>query len=155
MTCGKCVGDCIAAKNSEFNFRKIIQSIPDGDKEKLINGSEIWRCFLCGLCTVKCPKKIEIKKLILYLRKLALDSGKGYDLLKHISNLPESFMKRGLIIGRINSNLREKLGLPKEFHLSDKALKEVNLLLDQTGQKKSFEEFKNHCKKVAQEGDKK
>ncbi|MFX1293854.1 MAG: 4Fe-4S dicluster domain-containing protein [Promethearchaeota archaeon] len=143
MTCGKCVGDCIAAKNSDFNFRRIIQKILNGDRESLINGNEIWKCFLCGLCTIKCPKKIQIKKLILLLRKFAIKSGKGYKFLKYISNLPKSFSKKGLIFGRINENLREKLGLSKEFKLSDKTLKELAYILETTGQKKSIREYLN------------
>ncbi len=147
MTCGKCVGDCIAAKNSEFNFRKIIQQILDGDKEKLLNQNEIWKCFLCGLCTIKCPKNIEIKKLILILRKLAIQSGKGYNHLKFLSELPESFLKNGLIISKMNERLREKIGLSKEYKLSDKALKELTVILKATGQAKGLQEFLNHSAK--------
>jgi heterodisulfide reductase subunit C len=141
MTCGKCVGDCIAAENSDFNFRKIIQKIIDGDKEPLINGNEIWKCFLCGLCTIKCPKNIQIKRLILILRRLALQSGKGYNRLKFIAELPESFVKHGLILGRMNITLREKLNLPKEYKISDKALKELNAILKATGLKQSLQGF--------------
>ncbi|HUY01632.1 MAG TPA: 4Fe-4S dicluster domain-containing protein [Candidatus Deferrimicrobium sp.] len=144
MTCGKCVGDCIAAENSDFNSRKIIQKILDGDRESLINGNEIWKCFLCDLCTIKCPKNIQIKKLILILRKLAISSGKGFNFLQYISDFPKSFLKRGIIVGKLNASLREKLDLPKEYNISDKALKELKLILEKTGQKQSIQEFLNH-----------
>ncbi len=152
MTCGKCVGDCIAANNSNFNFRKIIQKIIDGDKKGVLDSSEIWKCFLCGLCTVKCPKNIQIKKLILILRKLAIESGRGFDLLKYISDLPEGFLKDGLIVGRMNTNLREKLGLPREYKLSEKALKELAVILKATGLEKSTQEF---LKNIAKQEEKK
>lgn len=145
MTCGKCVGDCIAAMNSDFNFRRIIQKILNGEKEDLIKSDAIWKCFLCALCTIKCPKNIEIRKLILTLRKLALESGKGYDLLKYLSDLPKSFLEKGLIYGRLNQKLRDKLGLSKEFKISDKSLKELAYILDETGQKKALQEFLANC----------
>jgi len=141
MTCGKCVGDCIAAKNSNFNSRKIIQKILDNNREDLIINEEIWRCFLCDLCTIKCPKRIEIKKLMLILRKLAMQSGKNFNFLKYISDFPRSFLENGLIIGRLNKSLRAKVGLPKEFNLSEKAKEELNFLLEKTGQKKALEDF--------------
>lgn len=146
MTCGKCVGDCIAARNSTFNFRKIIQKVLEGKRATLISDYEIWKCFLCGLCTIKCPKNIEIKKLILILRKLAIQSGKGYNLLKYLSDLPDSFLKNGLIISKMNQSLREKIGLPKDYKLSDKALKELAIILEATEHKKALQNFLNHFK---------
>lgn len=146
MTCGKCVGDCIAAENSDFNFRSILQKVLDGDKEQLMNGDAIWKCFLCGLCTIKCPKNIEIKKLILILRRLANKSGKGYNFLKYISDLPELFLKKGLIVLQLNEPLREKLGLPKEYNLSEKTLKELDQILEETGQKKTILNFLKRTK---------
>jgi heterodisulfide reductase subunit C len=145
MTCGKCVGDCIAAKNSEFNARKIVQKIIEGHREGLISGDEIWRCFLCDLCTIKCPKKIEIKKLMLILRKLALQAGKGYTFLKYIEGLPRSFLEKGLIVPQIKTSLREKLGLSPEIALSEKTKKELTKIIEKTNQKKDLQEFLKRC----------
>jgi heterodisulfide reductase subunit C len=145
MTCGKCVGDCIAAKNSEFNARKIVQKIIEGNQEGLLSGDEIWRCFLCDLCTIKCPKKIEIKKLILILRKLAIQAGKGYNFLKYVAGFPRSFLEKGLIVPQIKTSLREKLGLSPEIALSAKAKKELTEIIEKTNQKKDLQEFLKHC----------
>lgn len=146
MTCGKCVGDCIAAKNSsEFNARKIVQKIIEGNRDGLLNGDEIWRCFLCDLCTIKCPKKIEIKKLILILRKLALRAGKGYNFLKYVAGFPQSFLDQGLIVPQIKKSLRAKLGLSPEIALSEKAKKELTKIIEKTNQKKDLQNFLKHC----------
>ncbi|MHA1269583.1 MAG: 4Fe-4S dicluster domain-containing protein [Candidatus Helarchaeota archaeon] len=145
MTCGKCVGDCIAAENSDFNFRRIIQKILEGDKEGVIKSDIIWKCFLCGLCTIKCPKNIEIKKLILIVRKMALEAGKGCNYLKYLFDLPKSFLSKGVIIGKLNMNLREKLGLSRDYKLSDKAKNELNFILDETGQKFENKKFMDEC----------
>ncbi|MHA1229031.1 MAG: 4Fe-4S dicluster domain-containing protein [Candidatus Helarchaeota archaeon] len=145
MTCGKCVGDCIAAANTDFNFRQIIQKILYGNKDELINSDEIWKCFLCGLCTIKCPKNIQIKKLILILRNLALQSGKGCKYLKYMSDILTSFLKHGIITGRLNKNLREELGLPKEFKISEKTMSELKFILDETGLNSKSKEFLDIC----------
>ncbi len=145
MTCGKCVGDCIAAKNSEFNVRTIIRKILEGNRDDLISGDEIWRCFLCDLCTIKCPKKIEIKKLILILRKYAIQAGKGCNFLKYIVGFPRSFLEKGLIVSHINKNLREQLGLSPEITLSEKTKKELTEIIEKTNQKKDLQDFLKRC----------
>ena len=45
ISCGKCVGDCPAAKVSTFNSRKIIQKVLRGDK-CVLKYYDIWHCYL-------------------------------------------------------------------------------------------------------------
>jgi len=147
MNCGKCVGDCIAAENSDFNFRRIIQKILDNKRDEVLYGEEIWKCFLCNLCTIKCPKNINIKKLIMVLRKMAIDEGRGCKFLKYISDLPQEFIKKGLIVGKLNTNLREKLGLPKNYQLDKKSIEEIHEIINITGEKQLIDNFIINCKK--------
>ena len=41
IECGKCVGDCPAAKVSKFNIREIIRKVLQGDRS-VLKDSDIW-----------------------------------------------------------------------------------------------------------------
>lgn len=111
ISCGKCVGDCPAAKISNFNPRKIVEKVLKGDK-CVLRDADIWYCFLCERCKRVCPKKgINIPLLIINLRNESFKKGFGprYNDLRKYVEMSERFLTNGTV-------LEEPLGekLPKE-----------------------------------------
>jgi len=111
ISCGKCVGDCPAAKVSTFNSRKIIQKVLRGD-QSVLKDSDIWHCYLCERCKRVCPKEnINIPLLIINLRNESFKRGYGprYTDLRKYVEMSERFLTRGTV-------LEEPLGekLPQE-----------------------------------------
>jgi len=111
ISCGKCVGDCPAAKVSTFNSRKIIQKVLRGDKS-VLKDSDIWHCYLCERCKRVCPKEnINIPLLIINLRNESFKRGYGprYNDLRKYVEMSERFLTKGTV-------LEEPLGenLPQE-----------------------------------------
>ena len=111
ISCGKCVGDCPAAKVSNFNSRKIIKKVLRGDKS-VLKDSDIWHCYLCERCKRVCPKdNINIPLLIINLRNESFKRGFGpkYTDLRKYVEMSERFLTQGII-------LEEPLGenLPQE-----------------------------------------
>ena len=111
ISCGKCVGDCPAAKVSTFNSRKIIQKVLRGDK-CVLKDSDIWHCYLCERCKRVCPKEnINIPLLIINLRNESFKRGYGprYNDLRKYVEMSERFLTKGTV-------LEEPLGenLPQE-----------------------------------------
>ncbi|MHA1275422.1 MAG: 4Fe-4S dicluster domain-containing protein, partial [Promethearchaeota archaeon] len=49
IICGKCVGECPAARISNFNSRTIIMKVLKGDRS-VVKEPDIWFCFLCEKC---------------------------------------------------------------------------------------------------------
>jgi len=119
ISCGKCVGDCSAAKVSTFNSRKIIQKVLRGDKS-VLKDSDIWHCYLCERCKRVCPKEnINIPLLILNLRNQSFKKGYGprYNDLRKYVEMSERYLTLGTV-------LEEPLGedLPQE------RIKELNII---------------------------
>lgn len=108
LNCGKCVGDCPAAKVSNYNVRKIIQKVLKGDKS-VLKDPEIWYCFLCEKCKRICPKEgIDIPMLILNLRNESFKKGYGpkyNDLTKYVE-MADRFLTNGTVL---DEPLGEKL----------------------------------------------
>jgi heterodisulfide reductase subunit C len=100
ISCGKCVGECPAAKISNFNIRKVIQKILKGDRS-VLKDSDIWYCFLCERCKRVCPKEgINIPLLIINLRNESFKRGYGpkyNDLTKYVE-MSERFLTNGTVL---------------------------------------------------------
>lgn len=100
MDCGKCVGECPAAKISDYNVRKIIRKVLRGDKS-VLKDSDIWYCFLCERCKRVCPKEgINIPLLIINLRNESFKKGYGpkyNDLTKYVE-MAERFLTNGTVL---------------------------------------------------------
>ena len=100
ISCGKCVGDCPAAKVSKFNSRKIIQKVLRGDKS-VLKDSDIWHCYLCERCKRVCPKEnINIPLLILNLRNQSFKKGYGprYNDLRKYVEMSERYLTLGTVL---------------------------------------------------------
>lgn len=119
ISCGKCVGDCPAAKISNFNIRKIIRKVLRGDKS-VLKDSDIWYCYLCEKCKRLCPRDgINIPLLIINLRNESFKKGFGpkYNDLRKYVEMSERFLTSGIVV-------EEPLGeaLPAE------RIKELNII---------------------------
>ncbi len=100
FSCGKCMGSCPAAKVSNFNARKIILKVLQGDRS-VLKDKDIWYCFLCDKCKRLCPKEgINIPLLILNLRNESFKKGFGpkyNDLTKYVE-MAERFLTNGTVL---------------------------------------------------------
>ena len=117
VSCGKCVGECPAAKVSNFNIRKIIRKVLQGDKS-VLKDSDIWHCYLCERCKRVCPKdNINIPLLIINLRNESFKKGFGpkYVELRKYVEMSERFLTSGVVV-------EEPLGEP----LSKERIDELN-----------------------------
>jgi heterodisulfide reductase subunit C len=138
ISCGKCVGDCPAAKGSEFNIRKIIQKVLRGDKS-VLKDSDIWHCYLCERCVRVCPREnINIPLLIINLRNESFKKGFGpkYNDLRKYVEMAERFLTKGIVV-------EEPLGseLPKD------RIEELNKICDFARIKYVFKASKRNNKK--------
>lgn len=160
FSCGICVGDCPAARNSSYNFRKILLDISRGEEEKVLSSKEIWYCFQCFFCsTLKCPWRIGIPYIISRLRKMALEKGYGWDLMEILSGVGKNLIESGLSISprtyarmdpkRAERELaitRSEMGLSEKYEVSEKAREELEIIFEETGFKKELEKLEERIK---------
>ncbi len=67
ISCGGCTATCSAGNLTNFNVRKIGLWLRRGETEKL--SEEIQKCMFCGKCTLVCPRDINIRNVILLIKK--------------------------------------------------------------------------------------
>ena len=68
ISCGGCAATCTAGHFTTFNIRKIHSlyrwQVYDGLEE------ELQKCMLCGKCTLVCPRGVNLRDLVINLRKI-------------------------------------------------------------------------------------
>ena len=67
LSCGGCTATCSAGNLVSFNVRKIGLSLRRGETQSL--SAEIQKCMFCGKCTLVCPRDINIRNVILLIKK--------------------------------------------------------------------------------------
>ena len=67
LSCGGCTATCSAGKLTDFNIRRIGLMLRRGNIDGL--SSEISKCMFCGKCTLVCPRDINIRNVVLLIKK--------------------------------------------------------------------------------------
>lgn len=65
--CGGCASTCSASRFTDMSFRLISLNLRRGhidDVRKMVS-----KCMLCGKCTMICPRDVNIRHMIVLLKK--------------------------------------------------------------------------------------
>jgi len=68
IRCGSCTATCSAAQFTDFNIRKIHSTFRAGMHKEL--AETLKPCMLCGKCTLVCPRDVNLRALVINLRKI-------------------------------------------------------------------------------------
>ena len=71
MNCGACSATCSARQFTDYNIRRIhslfrMQQYQDLEKE-------LRPCMLCGKCTLVCPRGVNLRSMIMNMKKILTD----------------------------------------------------------------------------------
>jgi len=78
FNCGVCTAICPAAEVSDYDPRRIVDTVQKRDEselEKLLKGDEIWMCGECLSCKTRCPRGNTPGYIIQALRALSIETG--------------------------------------------------------------------------------
>ncbi|MCE7746456.1 MAG: heterodisulfide reductase [Candidatus Heimdallarchaeota archaeon] len=75
--CGECSGGCPEASVMDLLPNQVIHKIQLGD-ESVLDANTFWICSSCLVCSARCPKGIDIAKVMEALREISLRSKKTY-----------------------------------------------------------------------------
>ncbi len=75
--CGECSGGCPEASVMDLLPNQVIHKIQLGD-ESVLEANTFWICSSCLVCSARCPKGIDIAKVMEALREISLRSKKTY-----------------------------------------------------------------------------
>lgn len=75
--CGKCSGSCPVhnCKGMDVSPNRIMRMIQLGMEEEVLNTRTIWACVLCSTCTARCPRDIDVPRVMDALRITAKKRG--------------------------------------------------------------------------------
>lgn len=86
MQCATCTGMCPMTEEMDASPRQVMHMAQFGMEEKLAAINTYWKCASCHACTVKCPRGIDIAKVMEALRQQVLRTSK--DKIK-LSEIPK------------------------------------------------------------------
>jgi len=78
MQCSTCTGMCPMAQEMDFSPRKVMHFAQFGLIEQMADINTYWKCASCHACSVKCPRGIDIAKVMEALRQQVLRTSKNY-----------------------------------------------------------------------------
>ena len=70
--CGRCSGDCPSINLMDIMPNQVIRLLQLGEVETVLDSGTIWICASCFTCTSRCPKGIDIARVLEALRQVYL-----------------------------------------------------------------------------------
>jgi len=90
--CGKCSAGCPMVSLMDLLPNQIIRLIQIGQFNDVLNSKTIWLCASCFTCSARCPKGVDLAKVMEALRLLLLRKSSNYVEPSNIDideNLPQ------------------------------------------------------------------
>ena len=78
MQCGTCSGSCPMTERMDFSPRKAMHYLQFGLNERLEGLNACWICASCHSCTVRCPRSIDIARVMEALRQITLRKNQNF-----------------------------------------------------------------------------
>ena len=144
IQCGTCSSVCQSGRRNEFRTRELMRKELLGLKDEVLSSPDLWLCATCLTCLERCPRQIKVTDAIIIMRNMAVEE--GYMLPQHRKS-SKKLLETGhaVPIDEANKEIRKNLGLkeiPPTVHSSEKALADVQKIMERTGFKKLIEEDK-------------
>jgi heterodisulfide reductase subunit C len=73
--CAKCTAGCPMAPEMEVTPNQVMRWVQLGARDLALGASSIWLCTTCTTCTTRCPRDIDLARVMDTLRAMALESG--------------------------------------------------------------------------------
>jgi heterodisulfide reductase subunit C len=70
--CGKCSAGCPMSSVMDLLPNQVMRLVQLGLEEDIANSKTIWLCATCLICTVRCPKGVDISRVMEALRLITL-----------------------------------------------------------------------------------
>jgi heterodisulfide reductase subunit C len=95
--CGKCTAGCPISQVMDVKPHQFVRLIQLG-YQKVLESKTIWLCASCLTCVSRCPKEIDIPKLMESLRFLILTS--GINFLDYTTDMSDKLPLQALVAVR-------------------------------------------------------
>jgi heterodisulfide reductase subunit C len=76
--CGKCSAGCPSIEAMDVMPSQIVRWVQLGQIEKALQTKTIWLCAACQTCKVRCPRGVDLARIMEALRQLVLRENVDY-----------------------------------------------------------------------------
>jgi heterodisulfide reductase subunit C len=83
--CGKCSAGCPMSFAMDLLPNQIMRLVQLGLEEDIANSKTVWLCASCLTCTARCPKGVDLSRVMETLRLLTLRKNTDYVELSKLS----------------------------------------------------------------------
>jgi heterodisulfide reductase subunit C len=73
--CGNCTAGCPLTFAFDIPVHQIMRLLQVGQKKRVLNSRAIWLCATCETCTTRCPREIDVARVMDVLRILSRRAG--------------------------------------------------------------------------------
>lgn len=99
--CGKCSASCPMTFQMDYPPNQLIRLAQLGLRESVLTSSTIWVCVNCLSCCVRCPKEIDIARLMATFREIAIKNNLASKKQRNIQKFYKSFLEVIRSYGRL------------------------------------------------------
>ena len=78
MQCGTCAGACPMREVMDLSPTRAIHMVHFGQLDKLNESNTVWMCASCHNCEARCPRGIDLPKVMEAIRLLSLRQNENY-----------------------------------------------------------------------------
>jgi heterodisulfide reductase subunit C len=82
--CGKCSAGCPAAFAMDVLPSQVIRLVQLGLVEEVLNSKTPWFCAACQTCYARCPKGVDLSRIMEAIREIALQERGDYLVVEEI-----------------------------------------------------------------------
>lgn len=83
--CGKCSAGCPIVEEAEILPNQILRLVQLGQRQDALESKTIWLCATCYTCVSRCPRGIDLSKVMEALRQIVLRSNLDYVKIPELS----------------------------------------------------------------------
>ena len=76
--CGKCSAGCPSISEMDISPCEIIRLVQLGQEKEVLDSKTIWICASCFTCVTRCPKGVDLAKVMEALRQITLRKNVDY-----------------------------------------------------------------------------
>ncbi|OGD31327.1 heterodisulfide reductase [Candidatus Atribacteria bacterium RBG_16_35_8] len=76
--CGKCSAGCPSISEMDISPGEIIRLVQLGQEKEVLDSKTIWICASCFTCVTRCPKGVDLAKVMEALRQITLRKNVDY-----------------------------------------------------------------------------
>ena len=73
--CGKCAAGCTAAFAMDMLPSQVIRFLQLGLVERVLHSGTPWLCAACQTCYARCPKGVDLSRIMEAVREISLQEG--------------------------------------------------------------------------------